>query len=205
MKTRLLDKKGITLIELMIALVIAGILIGGVYKLFISQSKSYAVQEQVADTQQNIRGAMEILLRDLRMAGYDDYKTAVSIDNPIIAEQNAITVIYERNNAQCSVRYWLDSSRMMRQVTQNAVTITEPLLENVEAFNVTYGVDYDASGKEDGSVDYWETSSASLGSRKVIAVRITLTARANSVNPDTNSLSPRTLTSTVTFRNLTYR
>ena len=59
-----LEQKGITLLELLVALVICGIIIGGIYRLFIAQSKAYTVQDQVVEVQQNIRNAMEILLRD---------------------------------------------------------------------------------------------------------------------------------------------
>jgi prepilin-type N-terminal cleavage/methylation domain-containing protein len=65
-----LSRKGFTLIELLVAMVLSFILIGAVYGTFTSQQKSYTVQDQVAETQQNARMAMNILLRDIRMAGY---------------------------------------------------------------------------------------------------------------------------------------
>jgi type IV pilus assembly protein PilW len=65
-----MKEKGITLIELLITLAIIGILIAGIYKTFISQQHTYAVQEQVADTQQNVRIAINQMMRELRMAGY---------------------------------------------------------------------------------------------------------------------------------------
>ena len=40
------------------------------------------------------------------------------------------------------------------------------LLENVNAFNFVYGIDYDGAGNEDGSVDYWETDSTKIGNQK---------------------------------------
>ena len=55
---------------------------------------------------------------------------------------------------------------------------------------------------EDGNVDYWETDSTKIGSRKVVAVRLQLTAKADPVNPDVQAIvSPRTLQSIVTLRN----
>lgn len=67
-----IDRKnrGVTLIELMIVLVIAAILVGGVYSLFITQQRSYAVQDQVAGVQQDARAALNIMARDIRMAGF---------------------------------------------------------------------------------------------------------------------------------------
>ncbi len=61
---------GVTLIELMIVLVIAAFLVAGVYSLFITQHRSYAVQDQVAGVQQDARAALDIMARDIRMAGF---------------------------------------------------------------------------------------------------------------------------------------
>jgi prepilin-type N-terminal cleavage/methylation domain-containing protein len=63
------NNKGVTLIELMIVLVIAVILMGAVYSLFITQHQSYSVQDQVAGAQQDARAALNIMARDIRMAG----------------------------------------------------------------------------------------------------------------------------------------
>ena len=64
-------QKGFTLIELMIALVLGAIVIGAIYSTYIVQQRSYTVQETVAEMQQNIRAAMMVMARDIRMAGYD--------------------------------------------------------------------------------------------------------------------------------------
>lgn len=63
------DIKGFTLIELMVALAILSIVIAGIYTIYNSQLKSYIVQEQVVDSQQNLRIAMNIISRDIRNAG----------------------------------------------------------------------------------------------------------------------------------------
>jgi prepilin-type N-terminal cleavage/methylation domain-containing protein len=61
--------KGVTLIELMIVLVIAAILVGGIYTLFATQQRSYFVQDRVAGIQQDARAVLTIMARDIRMAG----------------------------------------------------------------------------------------------------------------------------------------
>jgi type IV pilus assembly protein PilW len=63
--------QGFTLTELLVAMVISGIVAAGIYSTFYSQQKSYLAQEQIAAMQQNLRGAMHILGRDIRMAGYN--------------------------------------------------------------------------------------------------------------------------------------
>lgn len=65
-----MNRKGMTLIELLMALVVSGILVAGVYRTFISQQHTFTVQEQVVDMQQNVRLAINRMTRELRMAGY---------------------------------------------------------------------------------------------------------------------------------------
>ena len=74
-----LNRNGLTLIELLVAMVLSFIIIGAVYGTFTSQQKSYTVQDQVAEAQQNARMAMNILMRDIRMAGYGMPDTGITI------------------------------------------------------------------------------------------------------------------------------
>jgi len=65
-----MNRNGFTLIELLVALVLSFILVGAIYRTFTAQQKVYTVQDQIAETQQNARMAMNILMRDIRMAGF---------------------------------------------------------------------------------------------------------------------------------------
>ena len=67
------DSKGFTLIELLIAMAITGIVAGAIFTAFQSQQKSYLIQDQITEMQQNLRAAMDIMVREIRMAGYDPY------------------------------------------------------------------------------------------------------------------------------------
>ena len=220
-KMKRLNRKGVTLIELLIALVICGMVAAGIYQVFIAQSKAYTVQDQVIEVQQSVRSAMEILLRDLRMAGFDNdnLNSDVRIDNPLVTpvQTSDITINYEyyqRNDDPSilesqkyeshQVRYWRDAGdlRLRRTITKasgvNDGATTEIILENVDTLDFTYGVDVN----EDGALDTWVPYD-SIKTSKVIAVRVTLTARPVQINPDTNKMiSPRTLVSNVTLRNL---
>ena len=61
---------GFTLVELMITVLLAGLIIGSVYTAYLSLQRKYYAQEQVVEMQQTLRAAMDILVRDIRMAGY---------------------------------------------------------------------------------------------------------------------------------------
>jgi prepilin-type N-terminal cleavage/methylation domain-containing protein len=69
-EAKTMRQKGLTLIELLVALTISGILGAGIYRTFVGQQHTYEVQDQVVDLQQNVRMAMNQLVRDIRMGGF---------------------------------------------------------------------------------------------------------------------------------------
>src|SRR3990172_2951200 len=64
------SEAGFTLVEMMAAFVILFIAMTAAYATFEFQHASFTVQNRVAETQQNLRGAMEMLSRDIMLAGY---------------------------------------------------------------------------------------------------------------------------------------
>lgn len=63
------DNKGFTLVEVMVALLITGILMVIVFRFVFDQMRGYQRETMVADTQQNVRVVMDEITRDIRMAG----------------------------------------------------------------------------------------------------------------------------------------
>ncbi len=99
-----MKQRGFTLVEILIALAISGLLLTAVYAAFQSQQKSYLTQDQVAEVQQNIRAGVSTLIQELRMAGYDPYRSgsvgitdaqATSITFTQVADDDGI----DNNNA----------------------------------------------------------------------------------------------------------
>lgn len=66
------NNRGFTLIELMIALVIAGIVAAAIMMSFDSQQKTQVNQQLVVEMQQDARAALYLMQQDIRMAGYDE-------------------------------------------------------------------------------------------------------------------------------------
>lgn len=60
---------GFTMVELLVVLLIGSILTLGVVSLFTNQTRAMALNEDLVDLQQNLRVAMDMLHRDVRMAG----------------------------------------------------------------------------------------------------------------------------------------
>ncbi len=62
----LLRRRGFTLVELLIAIVLLGIFATGIYKVILNNQRTFAAQTQRIDLQQNIRAAATILPGELR-------------------------------------------------------------------------------------------------------------------------------------------
>ena len=83
-----INNKGFTLVELMVAMLLSGMVIAAIYITFKAQRESYYVQDEVAAMQQNLRAAMTMMVPDIRMAGYDPTGNAtcaaiVQADGPL--------------------------------------------------------------------------------------------------------------------------
>lgn len=61
---------GLSLVELLMAALLGSIVVMGLYNLLISQTRTYAVQDEIGEMQQNLRVAMEKVSRDLQMSGF---------------------------------------------------------------------------------------------------------------------------------------
>jgi type IV pilus assembly protein PilW len=98
--------KGFTLIELMIAMAITLVVMGAIFMTFKSQQDSYVVQDQVTRMQQNLRGAMYVMTRDIQMAGYytnfDKTSCLTDWDNDGNIDSGFRPLIYARDNVNDS-------------------------------------------------------------------------------------------------------
>jgi len=63
-------QRGITLVELMIALAVTSIIVTAGFTVLTTTDKSTRANEQAAGTQQNARLAMELIARDVKLAGF---------------------------------------------------------------------------------------------------------------------------------------
>lgn len=62
--------RGLSLIELLVAVAIGGILMGGAISLFVNNRATYEVTNDMARLQESARFALQLMSQDIRMAGY---------------------------------------------------------------------------------------------------------------------------------------
>ena len=65
------NSHGFSLIELLVAMAIFAVLMASVTMAFHTQQQSQVREQMVLEMQQNVRGALQLMEREIRMAGYD--------------------------------------------------------------------------------------------------------------------------------------
>lgn len=86
---------GLTLIEIMVAMVVSLILIAGVIQIFVGTRQTYRFQDALARVQENGRFAAEAISRDARLAGFVGCTTLVSVTPNAIPP---LVIDYSQNN-----------------------------------------------------------------------------------------------------------
>lgn len=190
------DKRGFTLIEVVIGLAICLILMVVTVNIFQVQRKSYSMQEQVSEMQQNIRASMDMMVREIRMAGYDPtgagfagIGTNTSGLLRILADIDGNGTTADTNE-DITYRYYdtSDASYPSQIKRKTGGASFQPFAENIDGFNFLY---YDNNGVA--------TSTAS----SIRQIRITITGRTTKA--DSNyGYRYGTLTSLVIPENLNY-
>lgn len=151
--------KGFSVGELMVAMVIAGIAVSAMIKLFTSLSNSYTVQNVSADVQQSGRTGLDYMSEYIRLAGLDPWRTndagiktatATSLhftmDRCDVAIGSPSGVCGEPNGKIADkfeeVTFLYDSSaKVLKECLYGTIhtpQICNVLIENVEAFNFAY-------------------------------------------------------------------
>lgn len=64
------NRQGFSLVEIMVAMVIMGVVVGAVYSTFINTQRHAYTQEEVVEVQQNLRAGLDFLVKDIRMAEF---------------------------------------------------------------------------------------------------------------------------------------
>lgn len=182
------SQKGITLVELLVALLMASFIAGGVYRVFVNQAYVFSVQEGVAEAQNASRAGMEIMFSDLRMAGYDKQGggSNVKVNTAVSGTASKIKVEWEYdNNTLKAVEYLLSDSNLVRNIYMNGLLeddSPQEVLNDVKELNFVY----------------------TMSGTKIIKtdVRLTVSTKPMAIGTQAPETLERTLVSTVMFRNI---
>jgi type IV pilus assembly protein PilW len=186
---------GFTLTELMVAMAIGMVVLSAVTTTFMAQARFYNAQEQINEMQQNARGALDVITRELKMAGYkpnggtfDGVTYSVS-QLMIQADLDGNGGISTSSSANEQITYAYDSTN--KRITRKMGTGTvEALADNITAFTFSY---LDSSGAT-------TTTSSSI---RQVAISITaVTAKPDPNYSSNNGYRNYQISATITPPNL---
>jgi len=139
---------GFTLVELMISMAMSLVVIAAIAGTFTVQTRQNSAEEQLGQMQQNVRGALDLMIREIQMAGY---KPAGGAFNGI--QTSATTTLrikldldssgVETDGTTDDISYSFDSSTGLITRTLNNTGSSATLADNITDFSLTY---LDANG-----------------------------------------------------------
>jgi len=168
------NERGYTLQELLVAIPLGMLIMTGVMTVFISQSRSYHAQEQLNEMQQNARAAMDIMVREIKMAGYDptDIPGFDALPTTSATQIRIVANIVDTNNVTTDdnedITYTYDAANNLIQ-RRDGTGAPETLAENISDLEFKY---LDENGDVTADPD------------KIRQIEIEITAETR--NPDPN-------------------
>jgi type IV pilus assembly protein PilW len=205
--------RGFSLVEMLIAMAVGLVVLGAMYSTFTIQNKTFGNQEEIVAMQQSVRAGMDMMAREIGMAGYDP--CSMNSDSDLSNNFSGVTV----NSTQLQIKADLNGNDPLsnncqspykgidltsqeniiyafnatnKQITRNIGAGAQSFVENVESFTFAY---LDSSGNV-------TTTAANIRQ-----IRITITGRTAKPDPTyfaNGGYRTYTLTSVIAPRNLAF-
>ena len=149
------NRNGFTVIELLISLAIMSVAMTSIYGLYMSYVRIYTTEGVTTRVQQNVRASMNMMVRDVRMAGLDPTGSGIfgiseisnqsirftadrdmdgELDDPDLSAGST-----EANLEQIAFTY--DSTNLLEMILYNSddsIESRDTLVDNVSYMNFTY-------------------------------------------------------------------
>ncbi len=138
------QEKGFTLIEVLIAVVIAGIVMAGIYTTYLHHQQSYIVQQEIAIIQQNLRAAMHLMGTELKMAGYDPTREADAGIVSVATDPTAIRFTADLNSdgdtldIDEDITYTLYTSDGIQKLGRRNPSVDQAVAEHIDVLDLVF-------------------------------------------------------------------
>ncbi len=193
-------ESGLTLVELLIGVVLSLIVLIGVHSLFVSQTRAYSLSNQIMDMQGTARFALNLIVSNLQMAGYDpqasnmvgitayknndftptnDPALSLGTDTQLYftVDSNGDGVIDNNDSERFGFR--VNSDRLESAVISNLdgrIASWQPALDNIEFMTISYTY---ADGNSSIVVGLPDNSLTGRNFNNIRSVTVSLRVRAS--------------------------
>lgn len=208
-------QEGMTLIEILVALVLGIALIASVLSIFVSSNKSSRMLEGMSRMQENGRFALNFIGRDIRSTGHRaritgitvclNDKSGAAIDGTNdLGTNSSDTLILQQSSCdlpQTIIYSIANGTSGRRSLFRNDNGNNQELIEDVDDMQIEYGADTDNNGAPDYFVPAG-TGTASLDMSQVVSVRVALVVKTPEVVVSAgDGRIDREFSSTIALRN----
>jgi type IV pilus assembly protein PilW len=177
------NSRGFSLVEILVALVVSGLVLSGIYATYQTQQRSYILQEEITRMQQNLRAAMFLMTQELRMAGFNPSGSAGA--GIVAGEWTDSSLRFAKDDngdgdvadSGEDLTYLLYTSGSIRKLGRKNPATEQPVAENIQELWFVY---LDANNNVTATVS------------DIRSVEITLVARTG--RPTTNYVNTMTYT-----------
>jgi type IV pilus assembly protein PilW len=181
-----------TLVELMIALALGSIFVLSTLTITTMSIHSYRYQENVSDVQQSIRAALDLMVRDIRMVGYDPKAISHGPSEGIgilVAEENMLQISSDLNADRFdstgleNMTYFFDrEGRRLRQ-KEGGRAYAQTFIDHVSALKFEYlNANGEPAVEKSDIAAVIVTLTVEKKNRIGVSVRRTLSTRVNCRN-----------------------
>ncbi len=189
------SERGLILVELLLAMALVGVVLGGVTQSFMNQRKLTAIQSQRVALIQHAQAALDLVTREVRTAGTNPTGAALvpvtysTAQLEIRADLNGNGTTDTTNDPNEHLIYAYDSAHQRITRDDGLGTGPQPLVDNIQTFTCTY---LDSAGAE------------TTVTNAIRQLQITITAQTAAPDPTyivNNGYRTFTVTSLVALRN----
>jgi len=176
--SKLKNTAGFTLIEILVSMTIGLVVLAGVAGTFTAHTRQNNAEEQIVQMQQNVRAALDLMVREIQMAGYKPNGGTVTgvtwstSQLEIQADMDGNGSINTAAGSEEDIIYAYDNVNFQITRKLGSSGTAQLLADNITAFTFSY---LDANG------------SATTTSSSVRKVSISITARTAKPDPSFTS------------------
>ena len=143
------NKKGFSLIEMMVVVVILGLIVLGLVTFFTGGVRSWISGQSQLEAQRNARQAMDLMVREIREGkSYSGTTSSVTVDIPDLGSESAYSVTFKKIG---NIIYREVNSNPI-QLINNVKTLSFPPTDSSKV-HIILEVDVDDDGNPDITLD----------------------------------------------------